>query len=272
MYDAFSKTTFLIVVSLFFSCSTDETYEAIILNEIDEEDDIETNGDINEADLAVLNTVLTMRANVFDYETALPNFFLDTDLQEEDNTPGNNPITNIGATLGRVLFYDVRLSVNNSVSCASCHVQANGFSDPNRLSIGFEGEFTGRNSMGLANARFYETGSFFWDERATTLEDQVLQPIQDAVEMGLTLDELESRLSQEDYYKVLFRLAFGDETITSERTALALAQFVRAMVSYQSKFDTGMAQINDPNTNFPNFSASENRGKQLFFSNKNPLF
>ena len=108
----------------------------------------------------------------------LPDHFLDNDIRRIDNTPTNNQITNAGATLGRVLFYDVRLSANNTVSCASCHVQAKGFSDSRTRSLGFEGEETGRNSMGLANARYYNNGSFFWDERATSLEAQVLMPIQ----------------------------------------------------------------------------------------------
>ncbi len=107
-----------------------------------------------------------------------------------DNTPANNPVTNSGATLGRVLFYDVNLSANKSISCANCHQQKFGFSDPLALSKGFNGGNTGRHSMSLANARYYNSGRFFWDERAATLEDQVLGPIQDAVEMGMTLPDL----------------------------------------------------------------------------------
>ena len=78
-----------------------------------------------------------------------------------DNTPNNNPITDAGATLGRVLFYDKKLSANDTVACASCHIQENGFSDPAVLSIGFDGGETGRHSMRLGNARYYERGRFF---------------------------------------------------------------------------------------------------------------
>ncbi|MDF1839578.1 MAG: cytochrome-c peroxidase, partial [Planctomycetota bacterium] len=81
----------------------------------------------------------------------------------QDNTPGFNPITDAGAALGRVLFYDPSLSLNHTVSCSSCHNQADGFSDSSVLSTGFDGGQTGRHSMGLSNARYYTPGHFFWD-------------------------------------------------------------------------------------------------------------
>ncbi|WP_028116963.1 cytochrome-c peroxidase [Ferrimonas senticii] len=182
-----------------------------------------------------------------------------------DNTPANNPITDAGATLGRVLFYDPWLSQNRQIACASCHQQAAGFSDPNRLSRGFDGGETRRHSMGLSNARFYSSGKFFWDERAETLEQQVLQPIQDPLEMGMTLPELEIRLAEDSNYQALFQAAFADEQITSERIALALAQFIRSLDSFSARYDVGRAQVSNPITDFPNFSAEENQGKRLFF-------
>ena len=187
-----------------------------------------------------------------------PNHYTTPQLRQFDNTPANNPVTDAGATLGRVLFYDVRLSANNTISCASCHVQANGFGDPNQFSTGFAGGLTGRNSPVLANGRYYENGRFFWDERADSLEDQVLLPIQDAVEMGLSLEEMVAKIEAEAYYDPLFTNAFGSPSVTSERVSLALAQFVRSMVSYQSKYDVGVT------TNFANFTPQENRGRQIF--------
>ncbi|MBL0170752.1 MAG: hypothetical protein IPP90_08490 [Gemmatimonadaceae bacterium] len=154
-----------------------------------------------------------------------------------DNTPVTNLTTNAGATLGRVLFYDRRVSANDRVSCASCHQQQFAFSDTARLSRGFAGGLTGRHSMGLANARFYQRGRFFWDERAATLEAQVLQPIQDGTEMGMTLTNLVTKLSVSSYYPALFQAAFGSTEITSDRVSRALAQFVRSIVSGTSKFD-----------------------------------
>ena len=181
-----------------------------------------------------------------------------------DNTPADNPVTDAGATLGRVLFYDKHLSANRTVSCGSCHQQEAGFSDPRMLSVGFDGGLTGRHSMGLSNARFYQNGRFFWDERAATLEEQVLGPIQDPVEMGMTLQEMVQRIEEEDYYPALFQEAFGDEEVSSERVSKALAQFVRSMATYRSRYDEGRAAVNSDREDFPNFTAVENRGKALF--------
>ena len=139
-----------------------------------------------------------------------------------DNEPPTNPVTDAGATLGRVLFYDKRLSANDTVSCASCHQQDKGFSDPLPFSVGFEGELTGRHSMGLANARYYANGRYFWDERAATLEEQVLLPIQDSVEMGMPLPTLVDKLSETSFYAGLFENAFGTPEITSSRIRRSL--------------------------------------------------
>ncbi|MBI3142561.1 MAG: c-type cytochrome [Bacteroidetes bacterium] len=152
-----------------------------------------------------------------------------------DNTPADNPTTNQGVELGRFLFYDKRLSKNNTISCASCHRQENAFSDPDRFSLGFEGGRTGRNSMSIVNMRWQRL--FFWDGRAPTLEEQVLMPIQDHIEMGMTLDGLESKLRDIDLYPPMFEKAFGDKEIHRERISKALAQFVRTIVSQHSKFD-----------------------------------
>lgn len=185
---------------------------------------------------------------------------------DTDNTPANNPTTDLGATLGRVLFYDTSLSANASTSCASCHVQEFGFSDPNTLSFGFEGGTTRRHSMGLANARFSVSGTFFWDERAMTLEDQVLMPFQDSVEMGLTLDQLVQLVASQPYYPELFTDAFGDADVTPNRIARALAQFVRSIVSITSKYDEGAPLVFSPTDPFPNFTPRENQGKNIFLT------
>jgi cytochrome c peroxidase len=180
-----------------------------------------------------------------------------------DNTPSDNRTTNAGATLGRVLFYDTRLSANDRTACASCHQQAFAFGDTARLSRGFQGGNTGRHSMALGNARFYQRGRAFWDERAASLEAQALQPIQDATEMGLTLEKLVLKVGATNYYPPLFQAAFGTPEVTSDRIAKALAQFVRSLVSYQSKFDRAFVG-NGP----PNFAAvftdQELEGQQLF--------
>lgn len=182
----------------------------------------------------------------------------------EDNTPDDNPITDAGATLGRVLFYDKHLSKNGTVSCASCHKAEHGFSDDRVLSEGFEGGKTGRHSMGLTNARFYRQGRFFWDQRAATLEEQVLQPFQDPVEMGMTLEGLVARVQYGDYYPALFEAAFGDDEINADRISKALAQFVRSLISTTSPYDEGRAMVASRDDDFPNFTFEENYGKRLF--------
>lgn len=195
----------------------------------------------------------------------LPDAFTEPGVRELINTPDDNPITDDGATLGRVLFYDVELSVNRTVSCASCHDQSRGFSDPRRFSEGFDGEVTGRNSMSIINARYYVSGHAFWDERADTLEEQALAPIQDPIEMGMDLDDLIVRLEGSAFYRPLFERAFGDSAITSDRIGAALAQFVRSVISTQTRFDAGLAAAGNPMAPFDTLSAEENMGKDLFF-------
>ncbi|MEP2774477.1 MAG: cytochrome c peroxidase [Luteolibacter sp.] len=190
----------------------------------------------------------------------------------KDNTPVDNQITNLGATLGRVLFYDKRLSHNNTISCSSCHLQDEGFSDTATVSNGVAGT-TGRHSMRLINARFSTEPKFFWDERAATAEIQGTQPIRDHTEMGFsgTLDDpdfgdLIVKLSAIEDYRVLFQGVFGDATITEERIGKAIAQFVRSLQSFDSKYDTGRAQVTNDTQSFPNYTPVENAGKLVFLN------
>ncbi|MEM8946773.1 MAG: cytochrome c peroxidase [Planctomycetota bacterium] len=226
------------------------------------------NGGVCAAQSPGVPALPTTNAAYVDYAVNnLPNYFrAGTDVGDTDNTPANNPITDPGATLGRVLFYDNRLSHNDSISCSSCHKQENGFSDPEQFSVGFEGGLTGRHSMGLSNAKFYNNGRFFWDERADTLEDQVLGPIQDSVEMGTDLNQLREELAATEFYPTLFANAYdGSTEITNDKVANALAQFVRSMASYQSKFDTARAQgeVGSPAFN-SQLTALERQGSALF--------
>lgn len=196
----------------------------------------------------------------------LPSFYQSNPVRRLDNTPSENPITDAGATLGRVLFYDTRLSANNTVACASCHQQKHAFSDPRKLSTGFSGKQTDRNSMSLVDLRYYAPGRFFWDERARTLEEQVLMPIQNSHEMGQTLEKLIKILSADSDYALLYEKAFGDRQVTAVKTSSALAQFVRSLVSYRSKYDKGLARTESVALEFPNFTAAENRGKAVFLN------
>lgn len=186
------------------------------------------------------------------------------------NTNGN-PITDAGATLGRVLFYDPALSIDDTVSCSSCHLQSHGFSDPNVVSNGVAGGVTGRHSMRLINTQFADEDRFFWDERAASHEIQESQPLHDHNEHGFSgqngrpdFDDLVTKLEALDYYQELFTFVYGDANITEERLQLALAQFTKSIQSFDSKYDVGRAQVNNNNANFPNFTNDENAGKDLF--------
>ncbi len=195
----------------------------------------------------------------FDYTIPqLPPSFNTGLLALNESTPGDNPITNAGATLGRVLFYERDLSISRTISCGSCHHQDHGFSDVHATSIGHAGMHTRRNAMHLVNQMYSRRQ--FWDLRAATLEDQVLMPIQNEVEMGMTLDDAMGRLRELPYYPALFTAAFGSDSITPDRVSKALAQFVRSIVSYRTKYDAGEA------SGFTNFTQEESDGKALFYN------
>lgn len=195
------------------------------------------------------------------------------------NTPNNNPITDRGATLGRVLFYDKRLSVNNTTSCATCHEQARGFSDGRRLSTGVSTTATtAMHAMRLGNVSYFRGDSMFWDKRAPSLEAQATQPILNTIELGFDaanggINAVLTKMRGLPYYPELFKWVFGDDTINQTRVEQALAQFQRAMISTDSKWDRGVATLfnsNLPDRGFNNpissFTAEENRGLSLFMN------
>ncbi|MDB5282178.1 MAG: Cytochrome-c peroxidase [Bacteroidota bacterium] len=174
-----------------------------------------------------------------------------------DNTPPDNVTTNAGAALGRVLFYDRVFSLNNSISCSSCHKQQFAFSDNVDLSNGFDGSKTLRNALPVFNQ--HVNSAFFWDGRAATLEQQSLMPVKNHIEMGMEkMDNLAIKLKSVSYYPALFKAAFGSEEITAVRVADALAQFMRSMRSFNSKFDQGGTMA------FANFTDKEKDGMQIF--------
>jgi cytochrome c peroxidase len=211
---------------------------------------------ITEPTVPVTTLFPTLPATIFNYNVVFPSH-VQTALTANDNTPANNLITNDGATLGRVLFYDKQLSKNNSISCASCHKQEFSFDDNLPLSKGFLGGNTTRNSMALLNIRFYKSGKMFWDERAASVEEQALKPIQDHVEMGLTLTELEAKVNAQSYYPSLFQKAFGSTQIDSIKIAKALSQFERSIVTYQAKYDRVKQGIET-------FTPAEAQGETIF--------
>jgi cytochrome c peroxidase len=194
-------------------------------------------------------------------------------------------------TLGRVLFYDVRLSANNSVSCASCHKQAIAFTDNRRFSLGFQNKQTTRNSMPIQNIvsntflggsidslgfggiqpggiiigdggmffPFVQPTALFWDGRNHDLPSMVMEPIQNHIEMGVNnLDNLAAKVAAIEDYQTLFSSAFEDGVISKEHIATALSAFLVSIRSNQSRFDAALKG----NTQL---TALEQFGRELFF-------
>jgi cytochrome c peroxidase len=164
----------------------------------------------------------------------------------QPDLPRDNPPTGEGVALGGRLFFDRRLSADNSQSCASCHHPREAFTEPRRFSRGIDGDIGTRNAPALENLAW--KSSFFWDGRASTLREQVLQPIQNPIEMHETLGSAVAKVSADKDYHRLFANAFGSTEITSDKIARALEQFLLVQVSFDSKFDhvmNGTAKFTD---------------------------
>ncbi len=180
-----------------------------------------------------------------------------------------NPLTEEGFQLGRQLFYDPILSKDSTISCASCHLQATGFTHVDHsLSHGIDGKIGTRNSMALMNLAWSKT--FMWDGGVNHLDVQPLNPITSPDEMNETLSNVVIKLQKSDKYKSLFISAFGDENITGQRVLKALSQFELMLVSSNSKYDKVMRKE-------ALFSDQEQNGYQLFKTNcaschSEPLF
>lgn len=178
---------------------------------------------------------------------------------------GSNPFT-LGNTtdkesltsLGKTLFFDPLLSVDQSISCASCHKPEHGFADDRALSVGVTGEPLRRHTPHLFNLA--QGSSFFWDGRARSLEEQALMPIQDPNEMGLDLRVLIKRLESHPEYPEAFFRAFSKAGISASKIAIAIAEFERSLVADSTPYDEYLAG------NETALSESAKRGMALFFS------
>jgi len=198
----------------------------------------------------------------------------------------NTDSSNQKATLGRVLFYDGHLSVNNAISCASCHKQSLAFSDNVAFSNGFEGKLTRRNSKPIFNVTgmdpretffqpFFITSPnmpLFWDGRENILGNLADRPITNHVEMGMDdPTKIPAKLSAISFYTPLFESAYGDNNITPERISECIAVFMASIRTGNSKFETSVGA----NPGFPNpnpmagLSALEQQGFNLFTSKYN---
>ena len=211
----------------------------------------------DKANLKYESESLQIPAEIPDYAAALS-------AASKISNPFSNPsvganvfIDNNTAFLGRVLFYDKKMSINNTVACGSCHHQENGFADTGAQSVGFNGGLTSRNSMCICNTAISK--GFFWDKRVNNIKDLVLAPVRNHIEMGMeSSDDLVQKITKVSYYPGLFEKAFGSKNITKENIAEALTQFLNSMVSVNSRHDAGMK------TKFANFTDQEKKGEKLF--------
>jgi len=177
-------------------------------------------------------------------------------------SPPNNPMTVEGIELGRKLFYETRLSRDATISCSSCHQQSKAFTDGKTVAIGIDDQKGDRSTMSLVNL-LWSTQNMFWDGRAGSIEEQVLQPIANPKEMDLPVDQAVARLNDIRSYRDEFKIAFGARKIRKEHVAKALAQFIRSLVSQDSRYDkflNGELQLSD----------SELSGMQSFFTHPDP--
>ncbi len=176
--------------------------------------------------------------------------------------PEDNPLTQQKVLLGRMLFYEKKLSKGESQACADCHIQSDGFSDVRQFSLGVDDLPGRRQAMAVFNMAWHNTG-FFWDGRAPLLRDQALLPIQDPLEMNETLENAVAKIQAEKEYRFQFARAFGDNKVTAERMALAMEQFMLTIVSMNSKYDKVLLGE-------ATFTEEEQRGHDLFFTEFDP--
>ncbi len=169
----------------------------------------------------------------------------------------DNPFSDEGVDLGRHLFYEKGLSADQSISCASCHQQKLAFTDGLAKSIGVGGAEVERSSMAVQNLLWGK--NFLWDGKANSLREQSLMPIIHPKEMGNTLEGMVSWLEQSDFYKEKFGRAFENGKIDEANTARALAQFIKTIISKDSKYDKYI-------TEQVTLTDSEERGRKLFYT------
>ena len=191
--------------------------------------------------------------------------------------PINNPLTEEGIALGKKLFFDERLSKDNTQSCASCHNPRNSFTDSLRFSLGVDGVSGTRNSMPLFNLAWNFNDKFTWDGKELSLERQALEPVRNPIEMHSSWSNVASRLQQDQEYPLMFLNAFGTERIDSTLVTKAIAQFERTLISGNAKFDQyllGNTSLNQQELNGFTIFMSEDKGDcfHCHGSNNNPLW
>jgi len=164
------------------------------------------------------------------------------------------------ATLGRVLFYDKKMSALENISCATCHNQADSFTEPKAFSEGVLTPTT-RNSMHLNDLAWTANNSFFWDMRHSNMVDMITLPLTDQNELGADIDQLTLKLEMTNYYPELFTKAFGDSNITEDRIVDAIVNFISSINTFNSEFDQAAED------DFAGLTQSQENGLELFAEN-----
>lgn len=170
--------------------------------------------------------------------------------------PEDNPPTAEKIALGKMLYFDPRLSKDNTISCASCHDSTKGYSNGDQFATGVGGAKGGRSAPSVVNSAYYN--SQFWDGRARTLEEQALGPIQNPIEMSMTLEDVVSKLNGIEGYRQQFQKVFGTD-VTADGIAKAIAVYERTVLSGDAPYDR--FQAGDKSA----LSEAAQRGMKLFF-------
>lgn len=194
------------------------------------------------------------------------------DLLPEPVIPIENPLTEEGITLGKKLFFDPILSADGTQACADCHAPAAAFSDNRQFSVGIDDLPGTRNSMPLQNLAWNFNEAFNWDGSARSLEEQAFEPVTNPLEMHNTWPQVETDLQGSAEYRTMFERAFGSSTIDSTRVTKALAQFVRTLISGNSRFDQyllGEIELTPSELNGIDVFMDEDRG-DCFHCHGNP--
>ena len=200
-----------------------------------------------------------------------------------DHVGGNLlQMDNVAATLGRILFYDKALSIDHTTSCATCHLQEAAFAENLAVSVGLNDELGSRNSIALGSfismrQQYYggavvaiaTNNKFFWDERASTIHEQMVEAIESPIEMGMEIDDLVARVAADPHYQLLFKKTFSDGEINSTRIFRSIQTFMSTIHSTNSYFDNALDNMptNNLNVAFTGFTSKQNQGKELFLQN-----
>jgi len=225
-------------------------------------------------DYETLSQTINIPPSPLEYNFPFPKYYGRTEMSFDKDK----------ATLGRVLFYDKNLSKDRSVSCGSCHIQSLAFADGEILSDGIENQKTERNSIALGSVfsfnEYYGSTSigripFFWDNRATSVEEQTRQTFANSKEMGMQMHQVTSRVADQDFYQSLFQNAYSDPSISQAKILECISEFVNSIGSFNSTYDQELDKLFNQGIGFSNLeginmsglSVQQNIGKDLFLNN-----